>query len=249
MENLDFYRKIRVENLKALKCFSRLSNLYNLLPKTKGCMENICTGECCKAECCRFQTPQLLYCEFLKIWKYINKKWDNKIVLDLFEKCMKNAVDSSPSKGCVFFDDKTYLCLIHKVRSLSCRVYGITPPEEFNPRYERLKEYYKKFPGSILKPQCTLVSTEDNSLVTIEKTSEWWNQLVEIEEKLGINKNNINDREGGSYRSPHDHILLYTMPDNILNALSGIKLYNNWMDKLEHVAELMMVMREYFKVL
>jgi len=50
-------------NIKA--CFKQLRKLYKTLPETKGCIDNIKT---CKGWCCRFQSPSMLYIEFLYIW-------------------------------------------------------------------------------------------------------------------------------------------------------------------------------------
>ena len=129
MKDFEFYKTIRLsQNKKVSSSFSKLHNVYNSIPETTGCMENInIKGGGCKARCCLIQTPQFLYSEFLLIWDYISRNWDDDKICDLFERCMLNAVDTLPSKGCVFFDEDTCLCLCHKKRGLNCRIYGITP--------------------------------------------------------------------------------------------------------------------------
>ncbi len=246
MKDFEFYKNIRFSRKKEklTKAFSKLHNLYHTIPDTKGCMDNInAEGESCKAWCCRIQTPQLLYSEFLLLWNFISKNWTDEEVCDLFEKCMLNAVDPIPSKGCVFFDGDTCTCKVHKVRPYNCRIYGITPKEDFEPRYLRLKEEYKSILGAIIKPQCSLVSTTDEIEVTKEQIDEWWEKLSEIEQSIGIPEDMVTDAIGGSYRTPHDHVLLYNMPENVLNALSGIKKYTDEFEKKKMIHELVKVIK------
>ncbi len=250
MKDFGFYKTIRASSKKdkLIKAFSNLNNFYNKIHDPNMCKKHINTdGPSCKAWCCRLQTPQLLYSEFLLLWNFVSKNWDDDEVCDLFEKCMSNAVDPLPSKGCVFFDDNTCMCKIHKVRPYNCRIYGITPNEEFEPRYQRLKEEYKSISGAVIKPQCSLVSPVDDVEVTKEETDAWWDKLVEIEKSIGIPKDMITDVIGGSYRTPHDHVLLYNMPENVLNALSGIKRYTDEFDKKIAIKELVQVVRNVFK--
>ena len=249
MKDFEFYKTIRLaNNSKIQKAFSKLRNIYNSIPATKGCMENINgSGVCCNAWCCKIQTPQLLYSEFLLIWNFISKKWRDEAVCDLFEKCMLNAIDDIPSKGCVFFNKEINQCRIHKFRPYNCRIYGITPPEEFNPRYEKIKEEYKTIIGATIKPQCELVSTVDGKKLTTKNTNDWWNEIAAIERLIGIPMNMVTDEFGGTYRTPHDHVLLYNMPENVLNALAGIKLYSDNLDKIRAVSEIMSNLRNYFR--
>jgi Fe-S-cluster containining protein len=211
-------------------------------------MENIVKEHGCGGWCCRIQTPQLFYCEFLFIWESISKHWEDVQILDLFRQCMICAVDTIPTKGCVFFDDQTCMCRIHNIRPFNCRIYAITPEEEFDMRYKKLKDRYKDIPWAVVKPQCKLVSTVDNYVVTTKDTENWFNRIVNIESQIGITKSLITDNEGGSYRSLHDHILLYNMPENILTVLAAIKLYETWDDKLSRISELISIMKSYFRV-
>jgi len=246
MKDFEFYKTIRISNINKLsKVFLKLEKIYNKIPDTKGCMENIESS--CKAWCCIFQTPQFLYSEFLLVWDYISKNWDDDAICDLFEMCMLNAVDKIPSKGCVFFDKKTNMCKIHEKRPLNCRIYGITPNEEFEPRYLRLKEEYKNIIGAFIKPQCDLVSTCDGTKVTVKETSKWWEEITEVEHSIGIPKKMITDEMGGSYRTPHDHILLYNMPENVLNSLAGIKEYKDEFEKKRMIKEIIQVIKNVFQ--
>jgi len=249
LKDFEFYKTIRLsgKSNKIQKSFSRLQNIYNIIPETQGCIENIPKVGGCNSWCCKIQVPQLLYSEFLFIWKFISKNWNDEEICDLFEKCMVSAINEVPSKACVFLDEKKYLCKIHKIRPYNCRIYCITPDEEFNPRYEKLKAEYKKIEGAIIRPQCNLVSTCDGSKVTTKDIDSWWNKLIMVEKSIGIPKMLITDELGGSYRSPHDHILLYNMPENVLNSLAGIKMYTDYFDRLKAVSEIMSCIRDYFK--
>jgi hypothetical protein len=188
-----------------------------------------------------------LYSEFLLIWDFISKNWNDNNICDLFEKCMINAVTEIPSKECVFFDKEHKSCKIHNIRSYNCRVYGITPEEEFRHRYEKLKKEYNEITGAIIREQCNLVSICDGSIITIKDTDMWWNKLIQIEHLMGIPMKMITDKFGGSYRTPHDHILLYNMPENVLNSLSGIRLYSDHVERIRAVGEIMSCIRNYFK--
>ena len=226
MEEFEFY-SIKTTNKKVVKSFSKLENLYKQIPETKGCLENL---EDCKGWCCNLQTPQLLYVEFLNIWKEVLN--DKDLVLESIERSLINYVQGFTTKGCVFFNQKTKLCNCHKKRPYNCYIYGITPKEEFQPRYERMKEMYKDKIDAVIKDQCPLVSTINEEKVSVEDTDKWWQELVKIEKSIGIPENLINDDIGGSYRTPHDHLLLYIMPDSILQQLQCIRMSDNIEEKL-----------------
>ncbi len=253
MEDFWFYNEIRIINKEAKRntildsIFSRLQKVYDSIPETKGCLENNNKDGGCGSWCCFFQTPHLLYSEFLFIWDFICKNWNDEKICDLFRKCMINAVDTVPSKGCIFLNHKNHLCEIHERRPQNCRIYGITPKEEFEPRYQRLKKEYENIKYAVIKNQCDLVSTVNGEEVTTKDTKRWWNNLVRIEKDLGIPKRNINDDMGGSYRSPHDHVLLYNMPQNVLHALAGIRNYNDFSEKIRAVTDLVSVIKTVFK--
>lgn len=244
----DFYLNIRIKNnCKVDKSFNKLVNIYNTIPETKGCLENISKEHGCGGWCCNFQTPQLLYSEFLYLYNYISKNFSNEDFLEVIRRSMINSVDSNPTKGCIFFDLKTKLCKCHLVRPLNCRIYGITPFEEFNPRYEKLKEKYKYTLGAIIKQQCDLVSTVDGSKVTVKDTNMWWNRLKKVERDIGIKEDLITDKIGGTYRTPHDHLILYLMPDNIIMALNGIKMYDKHEDKVESINSLINTIKQFYE--
>lgn len=212
---------------KTQSAFDKIVNLYSKIPETEGCMESLDT---CKAFCCFQQNPQLLYCEFLRTLDFVLKNWDEEEFLDLFEKSLKNYLSKEIIKGCVFWDKETRLCKIHKYRPLSCYLYGITPEEEFESKLKRLREKYK---DEIVKfrDQCDLIKTKDGSQITVEDTDRWWNRLVKIERSIGIDKDLINDDPGGTYRTYHDHLLIFYLSDYLLENLSQVRQFGEPIEK------------------
>jgi Fe-S-cluster containining protein len=243
----EFYRSIKSDDTSVLNAFKKLKNIYKSIPDTKGCLKNISKKKGCGAYCCAFQSPQLLYIEFLYIWQFIKNQNDNSYLCDLIERSMLNVVKGRMTKGCIFFNKDNNQCEIHNIRPYSCRVYGITPKEEFQPRYEKMKEIYKGVPGAIVKDQCNLIKTSNGEKVTIFNTNRWWKDIVRLEEMIGIDEDLINDKQGGSYRMSHDHLLISTMPENVLSALAGISLYDNADDKIITVSGLMVQLRKHFE--
>lgn len=212
---------------KTQSAFDKLVNLYSKIPETNGCMKNL---DSCKALCCLTQNPQLLYCEFLRTLDFVLKTWEKEDFLDLFEKSLKNYLSQEIIKGCIFLDKETRLCKIHKYRPHSCYLYGITSEKEFESKLKRLREKYKdkivKF-----KNQCDLVETKDNKKITIEDTDRWWDELVKIEKSIGINKDLINDNPGGTYRTYHDHLLIFYLSDYLLENLSQVRQFGEPIEK------------------
>ena len=163
----------------------KLRALYKKIPETTGCMENLDT---CKSWCCSTQSPQVLYVEFLYVWKDIIKYWTIPDILDLIESAVRSYLNNNPVKGCIFHNKDTGLCMQHKTRCFNCYIYGITPKEEFTKRFNKFKEMYKDRPDVILHDQCPLVSA--NKKVTQKDIDKWWNELVNIENSIGIKKKN-----------------------------------------------------------
>ena len=244
METFGFYKKIKTDSRKTSNAFSKLHNLYNAIPDTEGCMDNIAKKDGCQGWCCQFQSPQLLYSEFLNLWNYVMKNCDVEYICDIIEKSLKNYVLGTTTKGCVFFNSDTKMCGVHKKRPYNCRVYGITPYEEFQPRLEKMRETYKDVIGAVIKDQCHLIKTSNGEEVSVQDTDRWWLKLVEIEKSVGIPEENINDDMGGSYRTPHDHILLYMLPDVIMQKLQEIRVIDNYDEKMEIILKYMAAVRQ-----
>ncbi len=234
MNNYSFYKKINPKDNKNNSSFSKLENVYNNIPETYGCVENL---KKCKGFCCSCQNPQVLLSEFLFVWKKILKNWDILQICDIIRTSMLNYVAGLISKPCIFFNNDSKLCKIHDYRPFSCRIYSIMPEEEFKPRYERMKEQYKNAPGVIIKDQCNLTVTKDNIKITKKNVDDWWDLLVNIENKIGVPKKNINDGEGGSYRTFHDHLLLYLFPEDIMIKLQDVRMSKNTEIQMQVVEE------------
>jgi len=207
--------------------FSKLCNLYAKIPDTEGCMENLDT---CGGWCCKLQSPQVLYCEFLRALDYMLKNWDEEEFIKLFKKSLKHYLSKQLIKGCILWDRKTKMCKIHKQRCFNCHIYGITPKKEFNERLEKIREKYKE---EVVKfrDQCDVVKTSNGYQVTTENTDQWWNELVEIEKSIGIDRKQINDNPGGTYRTYHDHLLIFYLPDYLLENLSEVRQFGEGIEK------------------
>ncbi len=184
-------------------------------------MENISKPEGgCGAWCCETQNPQLLHCEFVNAWRWVNENWDQRSVIQLIASAIRNFLMNTHSKGCIFWDKKTKLCTQHETRPFNCRIYGITPDEEFRPRYEKLKVVYPE-----AREQCNLIKTKDGRVVTKGQTDAWWKMLVDIEANvMGIARSRINDKAGGTYRTFHDHIMLALYDRDKLSVLSKMRV-------------------------
>ena len=210
------------------KVFKRLKALYNKIPDTVGCMENI---ESCKGWCCRLQNPQVLNCEFLYVWSYIMENWDAEQISGLMERCLRSYLSNNFNKSCVFWDSETKLCMTHTRRPFNCHIYGITPNEEIQPRVDALREANKDNLMAQVRDQCDLVSTESGEEVTSSMTSEWWDEMQAIEQELGIKARDINDAPGGSYRTYHDYIIMMLLGNEMMGQLSLLRQHGDQLEK------------------
>jgi len=203
-----------------------LNDVYAQIPETTGCLENISKEfGGCQGYCCFLQNPHLLSCEFENAWRYILKEWSVEQIVDVIGKSLRNYLAGQITKGCVMWDEKTKLCKCHKHRPLSCYLYSITPDEEFSERMNRVQEKYKNNPLMIFRPQCKLVSTVDGKKVTKEDTDKWWNEIIAIEQKCGVSRDDIKDEAGGTYLTFHDHLLLKILPEYLIENLARVRLY------------------------
>lgn len=242
--------KDRFNKVDVSEYFLKLEKLYNKIPGTKGCLESISKPKKdggCGGWCCEFQNPQVLYVEFLYAWKHILNEWNVDNIIELIERSIRSYLSEMPTKGCVFFNKENKTCTVHSKRPYNCRIYGITPEEEFKPRYERLKVLYQDHPFAVIRDQCDLVKTENGEKVTIEDTTNWWEEIVEIEKNMGIKEEEINDDDGGSYRTFHDHILLQICGDDIMEKLQNLRINGKFHEKEIAVKNLMVVFRNSIK--
>tara|TARA_Y100000310_G_scaffold344994_1_gene461015 strand:- start:1473 stop:2219 length:747 start_codon:yes stop_codon:yes gene_type:complete len=239
---------MKQKKLNIDKVFERLQKLYSKIPGTEGCMEHINKPKeegGCEGWCCLHQNPQVLQVEFLNTWGRICKEWAVDDIANLVEGCLRAYVSEVPTKGCVFFDKESKLCRQHKTRPYNCRIYGIIPEEEFKPRYDRLKVLYQNEPLAVIKEQCDLVSVKGNSRrPTVDDTANWWLSLTKIEESIGVPRKRMNDEQGGTYRTYHDHILLHLFEIDILEQFQNLRLHGNHMEKETTIKTFMEIARK-----
>ncbi len=205
-----------------------LNVLYNGMPATSGC-------ETCKEVngdsafwCCKTQNPSMYYVEFLQVLKVIGDNWDKEKKTDLILRAVKNYLDNSLSKGCVFYDDE---CTIYTDRPFSCRMYGVISKENWDKRWETLKE--RQGDNFEAKPQCTLVSAEEE--ITPEMEGKWFLHTRTSEERIGMSLEIIDrhDLGGGSYRTFHDHLLLEFFGEDLLSALTQAKMTDSTEEEVD----------------
>jgi Fe-S-cluster containining protein len=241
MSDFDFYKDKEIKEKKSIT-FRRLNRVYNKIPATKGCMENINKEGGCNAWCCRLMTPQVLYSEFLNAWQHTISNFSLAEIIEVIEKAIRNYVAGNVIKGCIYFDTENNLCSIHERRPYNCRVYGITPKEEFKKRFEDTKKQFEDVPDADIREQCNLISTLSGKKVKTQDTDRWWRSLNKIEKTMGIPQEKINDDIGGSYRTYHDHVLLEIMPQDVLLELQKVRLME---DQEEKVLAVQAFMKEF----
>ena len=206
----------------------KLSDIYASLPDTVGCMVSIEDREnSCGAWCCEEQSPSVWFCEFLNTLTSFMLRMNPKDFAQLIELCLKKYLLIDKSGGCVFWDSDTKLCSQHKTRPINCYFYGVTPQEEFTPRYERLKVINNK-----TKPQCNRISLQDgSSYMPAGVIDDSFSSVKEIEKEMGVPPHFLNDEQRGSYRSYSEHILLWMLGEDQMCDLSAIRASSSVLDK------------------
>ena len=218
---------VNKQSKKVKEANHRLEVLYAKIPATQGCLDNINKPQNqggCNAWCCREQSPQVLYAEFLHSWTHVLDSFEYSKFELLVERCLRRFLFAE--KGCVYFDAEKNICQQHQTRPYNCRIYGITPDDEFKPRFERLKVLYPD-----IKYQCNLIKTENDIEVTKKNIDNWWLELKSIEMSIGVKNNLITDEYYGSYRTYHDHILLELLGEEGVEYLSYVKMSANQEEK------------------
>ena len=226
----------------------KLNVLYEQIPDTKGCMENINKEDGCGAWCCLHQQPSVLASEFSLTLQYMFSNYTISKIIDLIEASLRNYLSNQLGKGCVFWNKETKLCDQHESRPLACYSYGITPDEEFNARLKSLRELYDDPNGEYFKDQCPLVSTVDGSEVTTDDTDTWWKKLKEVEREFGTEEKYINDEPGGSYRTYPEHMLLKFFSEGMLDILQVLKINGNDEEKTNIINTYMSYVRKRLTV-
>lgn len=209
-----------------------LNVLYNGMPATSGC------EKCAEINgdnvdwCCRNHTPSMYYVEFLQVLKTIGDNWPNDEKKEVILRAVKNYLDNSLSKGCVFYDNA---CTIYPDRPFSCRLYGVISKENWDKRWETLKK--RQGDSFEAKPQCTLVSSEEE--ITPEMEAKWFMHIRKSEERIGIAAEIIDrhDLGGGSYRTFHDHLLLEFFGEDLLSVLTQARMTNSTKEEIDLLIE------------
>lgn len=209
-----------------------LNVLYNSMPATNGCEKCVEVNGDDAFWCCRTIAPSMYYVEFLQVLKTIGDNWSNDKKTEVILRAVKNYLDNSLSKGCVFYDNK---CTIYTCRPFNCRRYGVIPKESWDKRWETLKK--RQGDSFEARPQCTLVSSEIE--ITPEMEEKWFLHTRKSEERIGIAPEIINrhDLGGGSYRTFHDHLLLEFFGEDLLSVLTQAKMTNSTEEEIDLLVE------------
>lgn len=224
----------------------KIKNVYDTIPSTQGCLENL---ETCGGWCCKIQNPHVLSVEFSRTWNYVVNHFGMQYIIDLLELSLRLYISDIPTKGCIFFDKDEKMCKIHEYRPLACRLYGIMPDDEFQERYNVLKEKFKDDPLADVRPQCNLVETTNGKKLTKDDTDSYWNQMVDIEIEYGFKKEDVHDGAGGSYKTFHDHILMRYLPDDIFQKFQGIRIFSHNKNNIMSKEEVEKAISEYIAAL
>ncbi len=210
-----------------------INEIYESLPGTIGCMQSIeDKTNSCGAWCCEEQNPSVWFCEFLNTLTSFVFRLDPSDFLKMTEMCLKKYLLIDKGNGCVFWDSDTKLCKQHETRPINCYFYGVTPQEDFEPRYERLKVLNNE-----VKSQCDRISLEDGcKYMSKELIDVSFDKIKKIERKIGVPEQFLNDDQGGSYRSYPEHILLWLLGEDQMCNLSVIRSSSPILEKKKLIA-------------
>ena len=211
-----------------------LNRLYDEIPETSGCLDNIAKENGCGGWCCKYQSPQVMYSEFLNTWHNVMRNWAPERTTKLVMSAVIGYLDSDQNPGCIFFDAENKTCQTHQHRPYNCRVYAQTPDEEFQPRLARLKVLY---PEKEYRDQCNLVETVGKK-PTKDEMDLWFHHLNLIEKELLGKNAPIHDKEGGTYRTYRDHLLLKVGSAKFLLQLTKMKLKGTTEQKEQFLIDL-----------
>ncbi len=210
-----------------------LNVLYNGMPATSGCEKCAEVNGDNVKWCCSSQSPSMYYVEFLQVLKRVGDTWSEEEKTDVILRAVRNYLDNSLSKGCVFFCDNE--CAVYKVRPLACRLYGVISKENWDKRWETLKE--RQGESFEAKPQCSLVTADQEITPSLE--GKWFLHTRKSEERIGIPSEVINrhDLGGGSYRTFHDHLLLEFFGEELLSVLTEARMTNSTEEEINLLIE------------
>ncbi len=211
-----------VSSAKVQPPLASLNVLYDGMPDTHGCEKCAeINGKGGKDWCCIKQNPSMFYAEFFNVYKEMQDNWTKEKRKQVLFRAIRNYLSNSLQKGCIFYDNG---CTIYKQRPFNCRMYGVVPKENWDKRWEALKERQgDKFEAM---PQCTLVSADRQ--ISAKDEDKWFAHTRDCEKRIGINEQTIDlyDMSGGSYRTFHDHLLLEMLGEDMMSTLSLMRLEN-----------------------
>jgi hypothetical protein len=113
--------------------------------------------------------------------------------------------------------------------------------QEFKPRYERLKILY---PNENTRYQCDLTRVIGEAL-SKKDIDDYFESIKLIEKEVGVKSSLFHDGDGGSYRTYHDHLLLYLSTDSFLSLLTKIKTKGTDQDKERIIKDLPEKIKEF----
>ncbi len=226
------------ENTSATKTFApliALDVLYDGMPSTTGCDKCEDVNGDDAIWCCRMQSPSLFYVEFIKACLEV-QTWSKEKKAGLIIRAIKAYLSSDMQKGCVCYDQG---CTVYLSRPIACRQYGVIPEENWKKRWEQLEDREGK--NFTSKPQCNLVSTVSGKGVTVDQDERWFAHVRKQELRIGMPEHivNLHDKDGGTYRTFHDHLLLEMFSSETLETLTKVKLSKPSKDIIENTAEAM----------
>lgn len=229
---------VNLSSSESQRAIVSLNVLFNGMPKTSGCEKCVEINGENAFWCCKSQSPSMYYVEFLNVYQEV-RKWNKENRQALLFRSIRNYLDNSISKGCIFYVDG---CLCYNQRPQICRNYGVIPQENWEKRWESLKDHLgDKFNS---RPQCNLVTSDIP--ISAKMEDKWFEHTRKCEERLGVPSDQIklHDEDGGSYRTFHDHLLLEmfdnarssvgaSLNEDFLSRLTKIKLSNPTKDEIE----------------
>jgi len=241
MYSISEFRREDIQN-KFHSLSEDLNSIYNSLPETVGCMDNIAKEDSCGAWCCREQNPSVWFVEFVNSLTNHMLKMSVDDFIELIQMCLRKYLLIDKGNGCVMWDSDTKKCTHHNTRPVNCYFYGVTPEEEFKPRYDRLKVL-----NNDIKPQCDLIKLKSgDKFMSKECIDSSFDSIKDLEQKIGVPVGNLTDDLGGSYRSYPEHLLIWILGEDKMCDLSVVRSSHSIMDKKKLINEICECLRESF---
>jgi Fe-S-cluster containining protein len=207
-----------------------VENLVSAVPDTT-CGHR---GICCRAGC-----PNMTLGEYIWISRDYVEKLSRDDRLDLLMRCVKLYIErQDPTKWrpCPLLTDDMK-CKIYHARPFRCRTYGLIPEKMYRNMVERV-EKETKVPSSFtpLCIQCKLVKMKPefadrypDGKIPEQMIKDIEQQLRENDRELGVKEEVQN--AGFSYLTFHDWHLLLTLGDEMMEALTKVRLQNDKQEK------------------